>query len=284
MIRSGHHQTNGGKWKEKKDCLRLTRKLLKIKFCSRSPVKGMSDWITPLCKTHWAILKMNKKGTQKNWPEVKEVDDDAQDLTSKVWYQLTTDVKKRRRKRIHQHWRLSRCINNLTQRQQLYRYFKRQIGKISREKTWSWRQKGNLKIETEFLLIAAQNNTIRINLIIAKINLCGDNDKSINHILSKCDKLSQKKYKTTHNWMAKGIHKELCKNLKFVPTNKWYIHKPESVLGNRTHIKPLRFWETNGSSNPSQNTRLVLINKKKRHCYLVDFAVRGDHGMIMNER
>ena len=37
---------------------------------------------------------------------------------------------------------------------QMYGYFKRQTIEISHEKTWTWLQKGNLKIETEFLLIA----------------------------------------------------------------------------------------------------------------------------------
>ena len=32
---------------------------------------------------------------------------------------------------------------------------------------WTWQRKGNLKRETEFLLIAAQNNAIRINYIKA---------------------------------------------------------------------------------------------------------------------
>ena len=92
---------------------------------------------------------------------------------------------------------------------QLYGRFKRLINNISHEKTWTWLRKGNLKRETESLLIAAQNNAIRINHIKARIDrtqqnskyrLCGDRDKTINHIMSECNKLAQKEYKTRHDW------------------------------------------------------------------------------------
>ena len=68
---------------------------------------------------------------------------------------------------------------------------KRRTFKVTHKKIWTWLRKGNLKRETEFLLIAAQNNTIRTNYVKAKIDmmqqnsickLCGDwwNDQSYN--------------------------------------------------------------------------------------------------------
>ena len=53
---------------------------------------------------------------------------------------------------------------------QLYEHFKRQIGEVAHEQTWTWLRKGNLKRETESLIIAAQNNAIRTNYIKAKID------------------------------------------------------------------------------------------------------------------
>ena len=59
--------------------------------------------------------------------------------------------------------------------------------------TWPWLQKGNLKRETESLLIAARNNTIKTNYIEVKIDfiqqnskfkLYGERDDTINHIIS----------------------------------------------------------------------------------------------------
>ena len=84
---------------------------------------------------------------------------------------------------------------------------KRSIGVVSQEKTWMWLRKGNLNRETESLLRAAQNNTVRINYIKARIDkmeqnsrcrLYDDRDETINHIISKCSHLALKANKMRH--------------------------------------------------------------------------------------
>ena len=45
---------------------------------------------------------------------------------------------------------------------------------------------------------------------------------------------AQKEYKTRHNWMEKGIHKELSKRLNFDHATKWYIQKPGPTQENET--------------------------------------------------
>ena len=71
------------------------------------------------------------------------------------------------------------------------------------------------------LLIAEQNNAIRINHINTRIDktqqnskswLCGDKEETINHIISECSKLAQKEYKTRHDWVDKVINWEMCEN------------------------------------------------------------------------
>ena len=44
-----------------------------------------------------------------------------------------------------------------------------------------------------------------------------------------------KEYKTRHDWVGHGIRWELCKNLTFDHTNKWYMPNAVSVLENETH-------------------------------------------------
>ena len=74
----------------------------------------------------------------------------------------------------------------------------------------------------------------------SKCRLCGDRDKTINHIISKYSKLAQKEYKTRYNWVGKVIHWELCKKFKFDHTNKWYMCNLASVLENETQT-PIGF-------------------------------------------
>ena len=111
---------------------------------------------------------------------------------------------------------------------QLYGRFKRLKNNISHQKTWTWQRKRSLKRETKSLLIGAQDNAIRTNHIKVRTDktqqnskswLCGDRDKTINHIISECSKLVQKEYNATHDGVGKVIHWEMCKKFKFDHTN-----------------------------------------------------------------
>ena len=63
------------------------------------------------------------------------------------------------------------------------------------------------KRETESLIVAAQNQSIRTNLVKAKIDksqkdmlcrLCKKADESRDHVVSGCSKLALKEYKRRH--------------------------------------------------------------------------------------
>ena len=90
------------------------------------------------------------------------------------------------------------------------------------------------------------------------------------NIISECSKFAWKEYKTSHNWMSKVIHCDLCKKLKF-----------KQMVDAQPRIRPrewdtqtsLRFWDTNGSPNLSQTTRSDNYQQKKRTSRIVDFTV-----------
>ena len=90
-------------------------------------------------------------------------------------------------------------------------YFRR-TKEVRSDQCWAWLQNGDLKRETESLVVAAQNQSIRINLVKAKINksqgdsfcrVCRKADESIDHIVSGCSKLVQKGYKRRHDNLGK---------------------------------------------------------------------------------
>ena len=89
----------------------------------------------------------------------------------------------------------------------------RQTKEVRSDQCWAWLQNGDLKREIESLIVAAQNQSIRINLVKAKINksqgdsvctVCRKVDESIDHIVSGCSKLAQKEYKRRHDNLEKG--------------------------------------------------------------------------------
>ena len=169
---------------------------------------------------------------------------------------------------------------------QLYDRFKRLINNISLQKTWTWLRKGNLKRETESLLIAAQDNAMRTNHFKATIDktqqnskcwLFCDRDETINHIISECSKLAQKEYKARHDWVGKMIHWEMCRKFQFDHTNKSYMPNPAPVRENDSHKLLWNFNIQTDHLIPARRPDLIIINKRKRICKIVDFAVPADN-------
>ena len=86
---------------------------------------------------------------------------------------------------------------------------------LGEEKMWQWLSRGDLKVGTEALLCAAQEQAIRTNYIKYHIDktrdssmcrLCGKKGESVQHIASGCEKLAQKEYKRQHDNVAKKAH------------------------------------------------------------------------------
>ena len=177
------------------------------------------------------------------------------------------------------------------EKKQLYVRFKWLTNNISHQKTWTWQRKGNLKRETEFLLIAAQDNAIRTNHMKARIDktqqnskgrLFADRDETINHIISECSKVAEE-YKARRDWGGNVTHWKMCKKFKIDHTNKWYIHNPAPLRENDSHKL---LWDFNIQTDHLISARrpdIIIINKKKRICKIVDFAVLADHRINLKE-
>ena len=156
--------------------------------------------------------------------------------------------------------------------------------KVRNGRCWAWLQNEDLKKETESLIVAAQNQSIRTNLVKAKIDksqgdslcrVCRKVDESIDHIVSGCSKLAQE-YKRRHDNLGKIVHWKLARKCNFEAGDKWYEHKPESVLENEDY-KIL--WDLSiQTDNVIEASRqdLVLVHKKERICKIIDFANPGD--------
>ena len=91
--------------------------------------------------------------------------------------------------------------------------------------SWLWLKHGYLKKETEGLIIAAQDQTIRTNWIkrlidkqdiSQKCRICGDANETVSHIVAGCKLMTHKDYKISrHDKVAAIIHWERCKKYGF---------------------------------------------------------------------
>ena len=151
----------------------------------------------------------------------------------------------------------------------------RQTKEVRSEQSWVWVQNGDLKRETESLIVAAQNQSIRTNLVKAKIDktqkdtpcrLCKRADESIDHVVSGCSKLAQKEYKRRHDNLGKIEPWKLARKCNFEAGDKWYEHEPGSVLENED-CKIL--WDFSVQTDhviEARRQHLVVVDKKRRTC------------------
>ena len=93
-----------------------------------------------------------------------------------------------------------------------------------------------------------------------------------------------KEYKRRHDWVGKVIHWEMCKKFKFDHAYKWYMCNPAPVLENDTHKL---LWDFDTQADHLISARrpdlIIIHNKKKKICKIVDFAVPADHRIKLKE-
>ena len=177
---------------------------------------------------------------------------------------------------------------------QLYGCFKRLMSNISREKKGTWLRKGNHRRKTESLLISVQNKAIRTSHIKArkdkmqqnsKYRLCGERDKTINHIKSECSKLVLKYIRLNATGSARWSTANCVRNLNLIIRIKWCLYNPPTVLENGTHKFHWDFITKMDHLISARRPHLTVVDKKKkkkkkkkeRTCKIVDFAVPADY-------
>ena len=120
----------------------------------------------------------------------------------------------------------------------LHGQYLRQTKEVRSDQCWAWLLNGDLKRETESLIVAAQNQSIRTNLVKARIDKSqGDSlcrmfrkvDESIDHIVSGCSRLAQKEYNRRHDNLGKIVYWKLARKCNFEAGDKWYEHEPASL-------------------------------------------------------
>ena len=94
--------------------------------------------------------------------------------------------------------------------------------------------------------------------------LCGERNETVNRIVSKSSKLSQKEYKNWHDWVGKVIYRELCKRLNFEHTTKWYTHLPWYVFENGANKIVWDFGIQMDHRIPAKKGVIELINSNRQ--------------------
>ena len=169
----------------------------------------------------------------------------------------------------------------------------RQTEDIRNSLSWEWLRKGDIKKETEGMILAAQEQALRTNAIKANIDkqnvsalcrMCHQKEESVNHVICECSKLAQSDYKIRHDNVARIIHWELSKVYGLTHAEKWYDHVPEAVIESN-EVKLL--WDFNIQTDKVIEHRrpdIVVVDYKQKHCHIIDIAVPGDSRVEEKEK
>ena len=165
----------------------------------------------------------------------------------------------------------------------LHGQFLRQTDDEAGKERWMWLKGTGIKRETESLIIAAQEQAMRTNVIKAKIDntqeeskcrMCGMADETVNHILSECNRLAQREYKRRHDCVERMIHWELCRKYGLAAAERWYEHQPDTVTENDS-CKLLRDFNVQTDHVIyARRPDVILIDKEK--CKIIDFSIPYD--------
>ena len=96
----------------------------------------------------------------------------------------------------------------------MYGQFVREMSEqIDKDLSWKWLVQGDLKMQTEATVCAAQDQALRANYTKSKIDktsantqcrMCGERGETVQHVILECEKLLQCEYKRRHekfqNW------------------------------------------------------------------------------------
>ena len=163
--------------------------------------------------------------------------------------------------------------------------FLKQTKDLSSNDTWQWLQRGELKKETEGMIMAAQDQALRTRYIqraidgttiSPKCRKCYQKDEITNHIASECPALAQNQYKKRHDKGARAVHWNLCKKYQMPCSNKWYEHQPQRVTENENANLLWDYVIRADRVIPAHQLDLTLVDKTNNIVSLIDVAVPLD--------
>ena len=135
-----------------------------------------------------------------------------------------------------------------------------------------------MKVETEAILCAVQEQPIRTNYVKQKIDktahsplcrICDSKSETISCIVSKCKKLRR------DDNVARIVHWKLCGKYNLIRSEKWYQHAPEVVENEEVKI----LWDVMIQCDRQIKGRkpdIAIVNMNERICAIIDIAIPGD--------
>ena len=157
---------------------------------------------------------------------------------------------------------------------------------------YQWLRLSYLKLETEAMITAAQDQAIRtkaynVNVLHSSndslCRWCHSSDETIFHVLSACPALAPTEYLERHNSVASLLHKHICEYYGIPTCKRPWLYKPQPVLTGE-YVKILWDFTINTDRFVSENRPdIVVYDTFNRSVILLDVAVPADFNIVSKE-
>jgi len=163
---------------------------------------------------------------------------------------------------------------------------------VDSKDTHQWLRSAGLKAETEGFIMAAQDQSLFTRNFQAnvlhngadpKCRFCDKSTETIDHLVSGCSILAPNEYKNRHDRVGQYIHWKVCKHYDIETTEKWYEHKPAPVVENKTVTLLWDFSIHTDRTIQANRPDIVIKDKVKRTCQLIDMSVPSDNNVSAKE-
>jgi hypothetical protein len=149
---------------------------------------------------------------------------------------------------------------------------------ISKEDTFLWLSKGDLKAETGSEIVTAQDQTLQTKYRATKIlqtekdskcRLCHQFEETVDHIISACPILAKGQYIKRHDRVSTQLHFNICKETGVkLDSELWYEHVPKSVETSQEG-KVTILWDQQVQTDrnvPNNEPDIIIRNNEERTC------------------
>ena len=156
---------------------------------------------------------------------------------------------------------------------------------VDTKETFGWLKAANLPGATEGLVVAAQDQALRIRYyehhilhrdVSPTCRVCSAGLETVDHIVAGCSPMAPTDYTDRHNQVASIIHWNICRHFQVPVECRWYRHQPDRLVETDDIVV---MWDTtipNAGKIKANRPDICLRDKKANTCLLIDITCPAD--------
>ena len=114
--------------------------------------------------------------------------------------------------------------------------------------------------------------------------MCSQNEETVGRIVSERETLAKTQYISRHNKAAAYLHWRICKDHDIESIDKWYEHKPETLMNNQDNITIMWDMPVHNDRTISKNRpEFIVKDSVNSTSKLIDMTIPSDRNITLKE-